>query len=200
MRRITAGAVLAAGVLAVSGTPVVSQEQAAEAPESALIDQTTLPDAIDQKGGRPQADPSVLPPAATELPAGLQPLAAPPTLALPNQPDQVRIHELRPLTLEEALQLAEVNSPSLKAVASQVDQAKSELRAAISLWYPTIDLQANGLPEYFKSYTYQNPDFVPDRIVQKNTGQVNPFTGEAITTPVRKKGKNELYGRQWRTI
>ena len=199
MRRITAGAVLAAGVLAVSGTPVFSQEQAAEAPESALIDQTTLPDAIDQKGGRPQADPSVLPPAATELPAGLQPLAAPPTLALPNQPDQVRIHELRPLTLEEALQLAEVNSPSLKAVASQVDQAKSALRAEISLWYPTIDLQANGLPEYFKSYTYQNPDFVPDRIVQKNTGQVNPFTGEAITTPVRKKGKNELYGRQWRT-
>jgi len=199
VRQITAGAVLAAGVLVVSGTPVVSQEQTAEAPASALIDQTTLPDAIDQKGGRPQADPSVLPPAATELPAGLQPLAAPPTLALPNQPAQVRIHELRPLTLEEALQLAEVNSPRLKAVASQVDQAKSSLRAAISLWYPTIDLQANGLPDYFKSYTYRNPDFVPDRIVQKKTGQVNPFTGEDITIPVRKKGKNELYGRQWQT-
>ena len=74
------GVVLAAGVLAVSGTPVVSQEQAAEAQASALIDQTTLSDAIDQKGARPQADPSVLPPAANELPAGLQPLAAPPTL------------------------------------------------------------------------------------------------------------------------
>lgn len=199
MRRITAGAVLAAGVLAVSGTPVICQEQASEAPASALIDQTTLPDAIDQKGGRPQADPSVLPPAATELPEALQPLAAPPSLALPNQPDQVRIHELRPLTLEEALQLAEVNSPSLKAVASQVDQAKSSLRAALSSWYPTIDLSANGLPQYFKSYTYQNPDFVPDRIVQKKTGGVNPLTGDDITIPVRKKGKNEFYGREWRT-
>ena len=79
------------------------------------------------------------------------------------------------------------------------DQAKSSLRAAISLWYPTIDLSANGLPEYFKSYTYRNPDFVPDRIVQKKTGQVNPFTGEDITVPERKKGKNEFYGRKWRT-
>ena len=199
MRRITAGAVLATGVLAFSGTPVVSQEQTSEAPASARIDQTTLPDAIDQKGARPQADPSVLPPAATELPEGLQTLGAPPSLALPNQPAQVRIRELRPLTLEEALQLAEVNSPDLKAAASQVDQAKSSLRAAISLWYPTIDLSANGLPQYFKSYTYQNPDFVPDRIKQQKTGQVNPFTGEDITVPVRKKGKNEFYGREWRT-
>ena len=199
MRRITAGAVLATGVLAFSGTPVVSQEQTSEAPASARIDQTTLPDAIDQKGARPQADSSVLPPAATELPEGLQTLGAPPSLALPNQPAQVRIRELRPLTLEEALQLAEVNSPDLKAAASQVDQAKSSLRAAISLWYPTIDLSANGLPEYFKSYTYQNPDFVPDRIKQQKTGQVNPFTGEDITVPVRKKGKNEFYGREWRT-
>ena len=177
----------------------MSQEQTSEAPASARIDQTTLPDAIDQKGARPQADPSVLPPAATELPEGLQTLGAPPSLALPNQPAQVRIRELRPLTLEEALQLAEVNSPALKAAASQVDQAKSSLRAAISLWYPTIDLSANGLPQYFKSYTYQNPDFVPDRIKQQKTGQVNPFTGEDITVPVRKKGKNEFYGREWRT-
>ena len=177
----------------------MSQEQTSEAPASARIDQTTLPDAIDQKGARPQADPSVLPPAATELPQGLQTLGAPPSLALPNQPAQVRIRELRPLTLEEVLQLAEVNSPALKAAASQVDQAKSSLRAAISLWYPTIDLSANGLPQYFKSYTYQNPDFVPDRIKQQKTGQVNPFTGEDITVPVRKKGKNEFYGREWRT-
>ena len=52
----------------------------------------------------------------------------------------MRIHELRPLTLEEALQLAEFNSPQLKAAASQVDQAKSALRAAIAAWYPTVDL------------------------------------------------------------
>ena len=196
MRRITAGICLVAGVASAGVSPALSQDAAA--PESALVDQTTLPDAIELKGARPQADSSVLPPAIDALPPVLVPLTAPPSLALPDAPSQVRIHELRPLTLEEALQLAEFNSPSLKAAASQVDQAKSTLRAAIASWYPTVDLSASGLPEYFKSYTYQNPDFVPDRIVQKSTGQTNPLTGQEITRPVRRDGFNESYGREWR--
>ena len=169
MRRITAGICLVAGVVS-SGVPPALSEDAVQV-DSALIDQATLPDAIDSKGARPKADPSVISPAVDALPPPLLPLAAPPSLALPDAPSQVRIHELRPLTLEEALQLAEVNSPQLKAAASRVDQAKSGLRAAIAAWYPTVDLSASGLPEYFKSYSYRNPDFVTN---------------------------NETYGRQWR--
>ena len=169
MRRITAGICLVAGVVS-SGVPPALSEDAVQV-DSALIDQATLPDAIDSKGARPEADPSVISPAVDALPPPLLPLAAPPSLALPDAPSQVRIHELRPLTLEESLQLAEVNSPQLKAAASRVDQAKSGLRAAIAAWYPTVDLSASGLPEYFKSYSYRNPDFVTN---------------------------NETYGRQWR--
>ena len=169
MRRITAGICLVAGVVS-SGVPPALSEDAVQV-DSALIDQATLPDAIDSKGARPKADPSVISPAVDALPPPLLPLAAPPSLALPDAPSQVRIHELRPLTLEESLQLAEVNSPQLKAAASRVDQAKSGLRAAIAAWYPTVDLSASGLPEYFKSYSYRNPDFVTN---------------------------NETYGRQWR--
>ena len=160
MRRFTATVVLTAGVLAAAPTPGFSQDEPTSS-TSALVDQTTLPNALDLKGERPQADSSVIPAAATEMPAELGDLRTPPSLALPDSPDQVRIHELRPLTLDEALTLAEVNSPSLKAAASQVDQAKSSLRAAISAWYPTVDLSANGLPSYLKSYNYRNPDFVP---------------------------------------
>ena len=169
MRRITAGLCLVAGVIS-SGVPPALSEDAPQA-ESALVDQATLSDGIDLKGARPKADPSVITPAVDALPPPLLPLAAPPSLALPDAPSQVRIHELRPLTLEESLQLAEVNSPQLKAAASRVDQAKSGLRAAIAAWYPTVDLSASGLPEYFKSYSYRNPDFVTN---------------------------NETYGRQWR--
>jgi len=169
VRRITAGLCLVAGVIS-SGVPPALSEDAPQA-ESALVDQATLSDAIDLKGARPKADPSVITPAVDALPPPLLPLAAPPSLALPDAPSQVRIHELRPLTLEESLQLAEVNSPQLKAAASRVDQAKSGLRAAIAAWYPTVDLSASGLPEYFKSYSYRNPDFVTN---------------------------NETYGRQWR--
>ena len=172
MGRFAASVVLAAGVLAFNPAPVLGQ------------DEPTLPTVFELKGERPQADPTVIPAAATELPEQLEDLAAPPSLALPNAPEQVRVQELRPLTLDEALQLAEVNSPRLKAVASQVDQAKSSLRAAISAWYPTVDLSANGLPSYFKSYTYRNPDFVP--------GATNPFTGERV------EGDPETYGRELR--
>ena len=196
MRRITAGLCLVAGVVSTGVPPALSEE--AVQPESALVDQATLPNAIDLKGARPKADPSVIAPAVDVLPPPLLPLSAPPSLALPDAPAQVRIGELRPLTLEEALQLAEFNSPKLKAAASQVDQAKSALRAAIAAWYPTVDLTASGLPEYFKSYSYQNPDFVPDRIVRKPTGQFNDDTGEEITRPVTRDGYNERYGREWR--
>ena len=177
MRRITAGICLVAGVVS-SGVPPALSEDAVQS-ESALVVQATLPDAIDLKGARPKADPSVLTPAVEGLPPSLESLVAPPPLALPEEPAQVRIHELRPLTLEEALQLAEFNSPTLKAAASQVDQAKSSLRSAIAAWYPTVDLTSSALPEYFASYSYQNPDFVtPD-----------PSTG---------KTNNEFYGSEWR--
>ena len=171
MRRITAGLCLVAGVVS-SGVPPALSEEAIQA-DSALVDQATLPDAIDLKGARPKADPSVLAPAVDTLPPSLESLAAPPPLALPDDPVQVRIHELRPLFFEEALQLAEFNSPQLKAAASQVDQAKSALRAAISAWYPKVDLSASGLPEYFESYSYRNPDFALE-------------------------GANERYSREWK--
>ena len=196
MRRITAGFCLVAGVVSTGVLPALSEDTASS--DSALVDQATLPDAIELKGPRPKADPSVTAPAADVLPPSLEPLSAPPSLALPDAPSQVRIHELRPLTLDEALQLAEFNSPTLKAAASQVDQAKSALRAAIAAWYPTVDLSASGLPEYFKSYSYRNPDFVPDRVVQKPTGQINPITDEEITRPVTRDGYDERYGREWR--
>ena len=177
MRRVTAGFFLVAGVVS-SGVPPALSEDAVQA-DSALVDQASLPDAPDLKGARPKADPSVLTPALDALPPPLVPLAAPPSLSLPNAPSQVRIHELRPLTLEEAIQLAEFNSPKLKAAATRVDQAKSSLRSAIAAWYPKVDLSASGLPEYFKSYSYRNPDFItPD-----------PLTGNPL---------NERYGREWR--
>ena len=215
MRRITAGICLLAGVVS-SGVPPALSEDAVQV-ESALIDQATLPDAIDLKGARPKADPTVLAPAVDVLPPSLEALVAPPSLALPDAPAQVRIHELRPLTLGEALQLAEFNSPKLKAAASQVEQAKSALRAAIAAWYPTVDLSASGLPEYFNSYSYENPDSVPDRVVQKPDVSLterevitgfDPITGDAITRTVvdrqettksvTRNGFNERYGREWR--
>jgi OMF family outer membrane factor len=195
VHRFPASLLLIAGVLATGATPVLSQSSSSEDPTSPLIDQATLPTAPQLKGERPRLKDDAVVPAATELTPTLQPLAAPPSLALPDQKQQVSIHELRPLTLEDALLLAEVNSPTLKAAASQVEQAKSSLRAAIASWYPTVDLSASGLPEYFKSYTFQNSDFVPGISTPAVT---NPLTGEVISPAQERDGENERYGREWR--
>ncbi len=123
--------------------------QPAPAPSSPTLPAPeALPLAPEVKGSRPKSNPSVLAPAAKDLPLGLQDLRAPNPLALPVKPSQVRIRELRPLGLADVETLVEVNNPELKAIASQVEQAQSALRAQIALWYPTIQLNANSLPTY----------------------------------------------------
>jgi len=108
----------------------------------------TLPLAPAIHGARPRSNPTVLAPAASSLPPELKGLTAPANLALPDRPSQVRIRELRPLGIAEVETLAEVNNPNLRALAVQVDQAQSALRAEIALWYPQISFNANALPSY----------------------------------------------------
>lgn len=155
-------AVVAATGVALSGLPaVVLAAEAEPATKLELIDPPAvpLPSAFSTKGQRPKSDPTVLPPAATKLDPSLQRLAAPATLALPDKTDQVKIVELRPLSLLDVENLAEVNNPNLKAVASRVDQAQSNLRATIAAWYPSFDFTTgNQFPSwtYGRQYNYLN--------------------------------------------
>jgi OMF family outer membrane factor len=115
-----------------------------------------LPLAPALKGTRPKSNPKVLPPAATTLPQELRDLVSPPSLALPDQPRQVRISQLRPLRLDQVEILAEVNNPDLKALGSQVAQAQSNLRAKISLWYPQLSFETSSFPFYTGGQQYSS--------------------------------------------
>ncbi len=81
------------------------------------------------------------------------------SLSLPTNPEEVKITNLKPLTLADIEALVEMNNPSLKAMERRIDQSKSLLLASISRWYPTINLTANGLPEYLTIEQTRNPDF-----------------------------------------
>ena len=129
------------GLLAITGTGFAQEQPTASV-------QAPLPLAPQVKGPRPKSDASVLAPAATKLDPSLQNLAAPATLALPNKPEQVRIAELRPLSLKDVENLAEVNNPNLKGIASRVDQAQSQLRTQIAAWYPNLSLSTQNFPGY----------------------------------------------------
>jgi len=136
-------AVSASAGAAASAAPAPQPQPAAPQAQDAA-----LPLAPQVKGSRPKANPAVLPPAATKLLPAVQDLAAPASLALPTKPAEVQIRQLRPIGLLEAENLAEVNNPNLKLIATQVDQAQSNLRAQIALWYPTLSINANNLPSF----------------------------------------------------
>jgi OMF family outer membrane factor len=143
------------------------------------------------KGERPRLNPKLVTPAATELPPSLDGYAAPAPLALPVRPDQVTIKELRPLTLAQVETLAEVNNPNLKAIASQVDQAQSNLRAQISQWYPNIDLEAGSA---FPRYSYGSSRVTSRVPVTDEEG--NPVRDEDGNLTTRRR-TNTVNGDRW---
>jgi OMF family outer membrane factor len=145
---------------------VSSNPQSQPAPGSTPA---ALPLAPQVKGARPRVNTKVLAPAATSLPLGLEDLAAPPSLGLPVKPSQVRIQELRPISLRQAVNLAEVNNPSLKAVASQVEQAQSNLRAEMALWYPSLSLSSSALPSYQVGESFTANRNIPNSLNRTTT-------------------------------
>ena len=156
--------------------PTEEQESIGAEPNDSVdpFEGRPLPTATQEKGQRPKSDPSVLPPAATTLSPDVDELAAPAPLALPNQPDQVRIEDLRPLSLTEAVELMEVNNPFLEATKIRIDEAQSRLRAAIAAWYPTFNFSTNRL-----------------KFPGRNFGTSYRNFGKAATDPAATQRKNQ---------
>ncbi|NDA75712.1 MAG: TolC family protein, partial [Synechococcaceae bacterium WB8_3_299] len=99
----------------------------------------------------------------------------------------------RPLKLREVERLIEVNSPQLKAIASQVEQAKSNLRAQISAWYPTLSLSTDGFPS--RSFGSRTQNYGSD-IVTPN----NPYDANAFKTQTQIYGAGSSLKFNWDLI
>ena len=150
MRRFSLSAALTAPLVGLMAFPwagqAVPQQPQTQAKPANTSSGVPLAPAV--LGPRPRLNPKLEPKAATQLKSGVGDLAAPNSLALPTKTEMVRIQQLRPLSLADVENLAEVNNPNLKAIASEVDQAQSNLRAKLALWYPTLALNSQALPSY----------------------------------------------------
>ncbi|MDY7013229.1 MAG: TolC family protein, partial [Cyanobacteriota bacterium] len=62
-------------------------------------------------------------------------------LLFPTQPDEVAIDISQPITLQQALELAQLNNPTLEATRIQLDTAREALREALAAEYPTLSTQ-----------------------------------------------------------
>ena len=93
--------------------------------------------------------------AVEPLPESLADLAAPPPLAGTRLPDDMAGQQLRPLSLQEAQQLAQVNHPALQAVALAVESREAKLEASLRAWKPQVSLGSSaGLPAVALGYQY----------------------------------------------
>ncbi len=134
-------------------------------------ERSPLPNVYGIKGFRPKADDLSFPSSKELKTDDLDALSPPSDLSLPVDSSQVQIREFRPLSIEQVEKLAIFNNPSIKISASQVEQARQLLISALSSWYPTLSLTANGLPQYLSADIYRNPDFTTDNEAYSSSRQ-----------------------------
>ncbi len=121
--------------------PVTSPQP--QAPVAA-VPTTTLPTASPALKPQPQPAPgSLTPPDAVDRKL-LQDLQANPNpLQLPNEPKQVQIKTVQPITLKEAIELARQNNPTLQVRQLELDQARAAQREVFAQFLPTLGLTGN---------------------------------------------------------
>ncbi|MBW4469645.1 MAG: TolC family protein [Stenomitos rutilans HA7619-LM2] len=64
-------------------------------------------------------------------------------LSFPTKPDEVRLRGIQPITLQQAIELAQRNSRSLQVSRLQLERSRASLREAQAASYPTLTVQSN---------------------------------------------------------
>jgi outer membrane protein TolC len=113
----------------------------------------------------PQPDPTTAPSGETD--AGVNSLeyldASPNPLQFPTRPEEVEIVGTQPITLQQALELAQRNSRELQVAQQELERSRAALRQARAALLPTLDTGA--------SINAQETQ-------QAEPGRINPTTGQ----------------------
>ncbi|MCU0541424.1 MAG: TolC family protein [Oscillatoriaceae cyanobacterium Prado104] len=78
----------------------------------------------------------------TQPPSFLEPNPNP--LNFPTQPDDVRIEQIQPITLQQAVDLARRNSQTVQVAEQQVEQSRAALREQQAALYPDLTFQMDA--------------------------------------------------------
>ncbi|MFN3362310.1 MAG: TolC family protein, partial [Pseudanabaenaceae cyanobacterium] len=106
-------------------------------------------------------------PVPPKLPAPDVRLEVKPTLIVPTNPEQITIERTQPITLAEALELAEINSRELKEAKLQLERSRAVLLEAKAALNPTVGAQLE--------YTFQDSPLA--RSLSSPTPYSQPFNG-----------------------
>ena len=87
-------------------------------------------------------------------------LNSPSDLSLPSRSREVLVKTLKKINLAQLETILINNNRKIKVYLEKINQAKSILKSSLSSWYPTLNLTANGIPQYFESNTYNESNSI----------------------------------------
>ncbi len=89
-------------------------------------------------------------------------LNSPEDLSLPSRSREVLVKSYKNIYLDQLESILINNNRTIKIYLEKIDQAKSILKSSLSAWYPTLNLTANGIPQYFESNNYNESNLIQD--------------------------------------
>tara|TARA_B100000700_G_scaffold102901_1_gene116003 strand:- start:1307 stop:2875 length:1569 start_codon:yes stop_codon:yes gene_type:complete len=89
-------------------------------------------------------------------------LKAPENLSLPSRSREVLVKTYEKVNLDHLEKILINNNPTIKIYLEKIEQTKSLLKSSLSSWYPTLNLTANGIPQYFESDNYNESNLIGD--------------------------------------
>ncbi len=89
-------------------------------------------------------------------------LNAPDDLSRPSRSRDILVKTFKKVKLDELENILIDNNRRIKIYLEKINQAKSLLKSSLSSWYPTLNLTANGIPQYFESDNYNESNLIQD--------------------------------------
>jgi outer membrane protein TolC len=113
-----------------------------------------------------------------------------PSLSIPTIPSQIKIDRTQPISLQEALQIAETNSQTIKQAAIAVQRAKAVVDEAVAARNPNVDVE--GRYSFSDSADARQANIARSPLFADNSTITQPLSGTVqLSYNVFTSGLNE---------
>ena len=112
-------------------------------------------------------------------------LNSPEDLFLPSRSREVLVKTYQNINLDQLENILINNNRTIKIYLERVQQAKSILKSSLSSWYPTLNLTANGLPQYFESNNYNESSVIQDTSSKQWSASISAQVKWDLINPAR---------------
>jgi len=130
--------------------------------EAEIVKASTKVDEKAPQEVKPPTPPKTEPPKVPVLPAPEFRIEVKPKLIVPTNPDQITINRTQPISLTEALEIAQRNSRELKDAQLQLERSRATLQEAKTGLNPTVNAEVE--------YTFQ------DSALARSVSSPNPYS------------------------